>query len=51
VTFRPFFRNSYAYQLDWDQMQPLVLSISDTWNDLRSSLGNLIDEQRRGGDD
>lgn len=48
-SFRHFFRNSYAYQLDWNQMQPLVTSIHETWNGLKSSLFHLLEENEEIG--
>ena len=44
LSFRHFFRNSYAYQLEWDQMHPLVESITETWKELKTSLWQLLDE-------
>lgn len=46
LSFRHFFRNSYAYQLDWDQMRPLVESIADTWKELKRSLWQVLDEDK-----
>ena len=43
LSFRHFFRNSYAYQLDWHQIQPPVASIVETWNRLKTSLNSLVD--------
>lgn len=43
LSFRHFFRNSYAYQLDWDQLHPLIRSISETWSELKESLVQLLD--------
>lgn len=45
LSFRHFFRNSYAYQLDWDQMRPLVESIAETWEELKAPLHRLIGEE------
>jgi len=45
LSFRHFFRNSYAYQLDWGQMHPLVESIAETWEELKTPLHRLIDEE------
>ena len=44
LSFRHFFRNSYAYQLDWDQMHPLVESMVETWKELKTSLWQVLDE-------
>lgn len=46
LSFRHFFRNSYACQLDWDQMRPLVDSIADTWKELKRSLWQVLDEDK-----
>lgn len=46
LSFRHFFRNSYAYQLDWDQMHPLVESIAETWKELKTSLWQVLDEDK-----
>lgn len=43
LSFRHFFRNSYAFQLDWNQVQPLIESISEIWNQLKTSLNSLVD--------
>jgi len=45
LSFRHFFRNSYAYQLDWDQIHPLIESINETWNQLKMSLNFVLDEE------
>lgn len=47
LSFRHFFRNSYAYQLDWAQLHPLVQSISQTWTELKRSLTPLLKSSRR----
>jgi hypothetical protein len=44
LSFRHFFRNSYAYQLDWDQLHPLVEAITETWIQLKTSLNRLLDD-------
>jgi hypothetical protein len=46
LSFRHFFRNSYTYQLDWDQLHSLVEGISETWNELKTSLKYVLDEER-----
>lgn len=38
LSFRHFFRNSYAYQFDWEQMKPLVLELNKTWDKLKRYL-------------
>ncbi len=43
LSFRHFFRNSYAYQLDWDQLRPLVGSLKQTWTELKKSLQTAMD--------
>ena len=44
LSFRHFFRNSYAYQLDWDQLRQLVGTISATWRELKGSLVTMLDD-------
>lgn len=51
LSFRHFFRNSYAYELDWDQLRPLVQSIKVTWNGLKQSLLDLLDSGRPNPED
>lgn len=46
LSFRHFFRNSYAYQLDWDQMRPLVEPIAETWKELKTSLLQVLDKDK-----
>ena len=43
LSFRHFFRNSYAYQLDWDQLRPLVRSMKETWTELKKLVQTVMD--------
>ena len=49
LSFRHFFRNSYAYQLDWDQMGPLVGSMVETWEEIKKSLTQFFITEESGG--
>jgi len=51
LSFRHFFRNSYAYHFDWDQLHPLIQSISETWSELKESLLQLLDMDRENPED
>ncbi|GEM_PF-5929264 len=51
LSFRHFFRNSYAYQLDCDQLRPLIQAISETWDELKESLVQLSDMDKEGPED
>ena len=42
LSFRHFFRNSYAFQLDWEQMGPLIRALPGTWNELKRCFAELI---------
>jgi len=51
LSFRHFFRNSYAYHLDWDQLHPLIQSISETWSELKESLLRQLDTDKENPED
>lgn len=38
LEFRHFFRNSYAFQLQWEKMKPLVLGVEQALLDLKVNL-------------
>lgn len=38
LSFRHVFRNSYAFQIDWQKIHPLTDSILKTWNNLKNSI-------------
>ncbi len=45
LAFRHFYRHSYSFYLDWDEMKDLVLSIFDVWSLVKSELQSFIDDQ------
>lgn len=46
LSFRHFFRNSYAYNLSWEQLRHLVHSLPQTWNDLRPMLAKVLEQRK-----
>jgi len=43
LKFRHFFRHSYAFLLDWEQMKELAYNLSDTWKTVRGQLLDFVD--------
>lgn len=41
--FRHFYRHSYSFYLDWNEMKELILSIFDTWNKIKENLNNFVE--------
>jgi len=33
LSFRHFYRHSYSFYLNWDDMKPLINSLNEIWND------------------
>lgn len=48
--FRHYYRHSYSYKLEWDEMSELVYGMSDTWRllqeDLLSFLSSYLDDEQ-----
>lgn len=41
--FRHFYRHSYSFYLDWKEMEKLVSSLFDVWNQMKQELNKFID--------
>ena len=42
LAFRHFYRHSYSFYLDWKELENLVLSINNTWEQVRQEMTELI---------
>lgn len=40
--FRHFYRHSYSYFLSWDELESLVISLPQVWEDLKEDLHQFI---------
>jgi ribonuclease HepT-like protein len=41
--FRHFYRHSYSFFLDWNELKNLVRSLPDVWDDTRKALQDFLD--------
>lgn len=41
LSFRHFFRHSYSFHLEWDQMKWLVMNLRSNWEKIKSDLDRL----------
>lgn len=42
LAFRHFFRHSYAYILEWDEMRDLIIDLCDTWDITKQEIENFL---------
>ena len=47
LAFRHFYRHSYSFYLDWEELENLVLSLNDTWNKVKEEMTEFISEKNR----
>jgi hypothetical protein len=40
--FRHFYRHSYSFFLDWNDLKPLITNLNPTWNEVRESLERIV---------
>lgn len=40
--FRHFYRHSYSFFLEWDELEKLVVALAKTWNRLRNELFEFL---------
>lgn len=43
LSFRHFYRHSYSFMLDWDKLEPLVVSAQQSWVEVQSELAAFMD--------
>jgi len=41
LSFRHFFRHSYSFHLEWEQMKSLVMNLGSNWNTIKTELDRL----------
>ena len=41
--FRHFFRHSYSFYLDWDEIKKLVLPLEDVWSQTKEEIEVFVD--------
>ena len=41
--FRHFYRHSYSYFLDWDELKPLVYSLQEVWKTTKNDLLKFVE--------
>jgi hypothetical protein len=44
VMFRHVFRHLYTYQLNWEEMRPLVDDLPATWADFRTAIETFLEK-------
>ncbi len=42
LAFRHFFRYSYSFRLEWEELENLVISVKDTWSDFRIEISAFL---------
>ena len=42
LAFRHFFRHSYAYIFEWDEMRDLIVNLHDTWMITKREIENFF---------
>lgn len=40
--FRHFYRHSYSFVLEWDELEKLVVPLEDTWRDTKAELNDFL---------
>ncbi len=43
LAFRHFYRHSYSFHLDWNELRSLVSGIDDIWRDVRAEFRQFLD--------
>ncbi|RLE09569.1 hypothetical protein DRJ04_09805, partial [Candidatus Aerophobetes bacterium] len=43
LKFRHLFRNIYGFELKWERIKPLVLSMSEVFDDFKKNIGKFLD--------
>jgi hypothetical protein len=51
LAFRHFFRHTYSFHLEWEEMEDLVKSIHDVWKKFKSEILKFLKNVRDTGDD
>ncbi|UCH95614.1 MAG: hypothetical protein JSV88_01875 [Candidatus Aminicenantes bacterium] len=46
LAFRHFFRHTYSFRLDWEEMEDLIKSISDVWRKFKSEIAGFLKRMR-----
>lgn len=41
--FRHFYRHSYSFFLDWQEMEPLIISLNPVWKDIKIELTSFVE--------
>lgn len=47
LAFRHFFRHTYSFRLDWEEMEDLIKSINDVWRKFKSELAGFLKRIRK----
>jgi hypothetical protein len=47
LAFRHFYRHSYSFHLDWDELQSLVSGVDDLWKDLKAELEQFLENHSK----
>jgi hypothetical protein len=42
LSFRHFYRHSYSYFLDWNKLEPLVISLEEIWSQVKIELNEFL---------
>ena len=40
--FRHFYRHSYSFFLNWDDLKPLIINLNSVWEEIRNSLEAFV---------
>jgi hypothetical protein len=43
LSFRHFYRHSYSFFLDWDELEELVTPLAEVWAQMKSELQLFLD--------
>lgn len=43
LAFRHFYRHSYSFFLEWDELEPLVSSPNEIWQQIQSEVENFLE--------
>jgi hypothetical protein len=46
LAFRHFFRHTYSFRLEWEEMEDLVKPIGDVWNKFNSEISAFLESLR-----
>jgi hypothetical protein len=47
LAFRHFFRHTYSFRLDWEEMEDLIKSINDVWRKFKSEIVGFLKRIRK----